>query len=204
VHQAWQPMEASMLRIKDFECVAFFIVAVSLLLPLLLPYPGSAVQHRSYIHKPVISNNVVQRLQQEGNFKTFLRALQITGVQAALETNKGPYTIFAPTDRAFSSLSASTYKQLFENKSRLRNIVRYHIVPKRIQASSLKYDALKTLTGDFLMTNINKNQQVSVAGAVMTKSDMNCRNGIVHAIDTVVFPLTGMETLATSHPTETP
>lgn len=192
-----------MSRLKDFDCLAFLIVAVSLLMPLLLPFPGSALQHQRVVHRPIISNNVVQKLQQEGNFRTFLQALRATGMQRVLETNKGPYTVFAPNDRAFSRLSTAAFKHLFEDKARLRNIVRYHIVPKRLLASNLKFDALKTLTGDFLMTNINSKQQVSVAGAVVNKADMSCRNGVVHSIDSVLFPLTGMETLAMSEATET-
>ncbi|MBA3856167.1 MAG: hypothetical protein C0507_04590 [Cyanobacteria bacterium PR.3.49] len=185
-----------MSRNKDFDCLAFVIVAVSLLMPLLLPFPGSALQHHTIVHRRVISNNVVQKLQQEGNFRFFLQALRASGMQGVLETNKGPYTIFAPNDRAFSSLSTSTFKRLFEDKNRLKNIVKYHIVPKRVLTTNVKFDALKTMTGDFLMTNINNQHQVSVSGAVVTKGDISCRNGIVHSIDAVLFPLTGMETLA--------
>lgn len=191
-----------MSRLKDFDCLAFVIVAISLLMPLFLPFPGSALQHRPVVQRRVISNNVVQKLQQEGNFRFFLQALRASGMQGVLETNRGPYTVFAPNDRAFSSLSSTAFKQLFEDKTRLKNIVKYHIVPKRILASSVKFDALKTLTGDFLMTNINSQQQVSVSGAVVTKADMSCRNGVVHSIDAVLFPLTGMETLAMSKNTE--
>ena len=192
-----------MSRLKDFDCLAFIIVAVSLLMPLLLPFPGSALQHHTVVQRRVINNNVVQKLQQEGNFRFFLQALRASGMQGVLETNKGPYTVFAPNDRAFASLSNSAFKHLFEDKTRLRNIVRYHIVPKRVLSSNVKFDALKTLTGDFLMTNINSQHQVSVSGAVVTKADMSCRNGIVHSIDSVLFPLTGMETLAMSKTTET-
>jgi uncharacterized surface protein with fasciclin (FAS1) repeats len=46
------------------------------------------------------------------------------------------------------------------------------------------------------MTNVSSNKTVSVSGAVVVKQDMECRNGVIHSIDTVLFPLTGMETLA--------
>lgn len=185
-----------MLTLKGFDRSALIIATLSAMTPLLLPSPGLAVQVPQHLRRHVISNNVVQKLQQEGNFRMFLEALRVTGMQYPLETGRGPYTIFAPNDRAFASLSKDTFTKLFQDKARLKQIVKYHIVQKRLMSSNIKFDSLRTLTGDFLMTNINSAKTITVSSALINKPDITCRNGVIHSIDTVLFPLTGMENLA--------
>lgn len=202
---AW---EAKMLNKREFDRSALIIAIISATTPFLLPYPGSAVQHVSQaaIHRinrsatvsrrAVLPNNVVQRLQREGNFRMFLQALRDTGMVQILETSRGPFTVFAPTDRAFASLSKDTFNQLFQDRARLKSVIKYHIVPKKVNSANIKFDSLRTLSGEYLMTNVTSTRAISVAGAVVVKQDMDCRNGVIHSIDSVLFPLTGMETVA--------
>ncbi len=192
-----------MLTIKGFDRAALLIAAISLATPYLLPYPGSAIQRASqtFVRRHTIPNNVVQKMQREGNFRIFLQALRDTGIAYALETGNGPYTVFAPNDRAFASLSKDAFTQLFKDKERLKIVLKHHIVPRSVESKDLKFDSLRTLSGDFLMTNVTPAKSITVAGAVVNKADMKCRNGVVHSIDAVVFPLTGMETLAMSEQT---
>ena len=103
--------EGHMLRNRGLDRSALTIAIISAATPLLLPYPGSAIQHTSQatgnvsrLRRAIIPNNVVRRLEREGNFRLFLQALRDTGMQSMLETGRGPFTVFAPTDRAFASL----------------------------------------------------------------------------------------------------
>lgn len=189
-----------MLIIKGFDRKAFTIALVALISPILMPLPGSALQRmytpRPVMAKHVISNNIVEKLQKEGNFRILVQALRETGLAYPLETERGPYTLFAPNDRAFSSLSKDSFTKLFQDKTRLRNILKYHIVPRRVETADIKFDSLRTLSGDFLMTNVSPAKTITVAGAVVNKADITCRNGVIHSIDTIMFPLTGMENLA--------
>lgn len=185
-----------MQALKGIDKSALLIAVISVVSPFLMPFPGSALQRMPQPRRAVIQNNVIQKLQKEGNFRLFLSALNETGLANALETGKGPYTIFAPNDRAFSSLSQQTFKQLFADKARLKNVLRYHIVQRKLVSGGIKYDALRTLSGEFLMSNVNSAHNITVGGALVTKGDMTCRNGVVHAIDQVLFPQTGMESLA--------
>lgn len=193
-----------MLTIKGFDRAAVLIAAISLVTPFLLPFPGSALQHnytRRTVTRHVIPNNVIQKMQREGNFRIFLQGLRDTGMATALETGRGPYTIFAPNDRAFASMTRQSYNQLFEDKNRLKTVLKHHIVPRHIESDDIKFDSLRTLSGDFLMTNVSPAKTITVAGAVVKKSDIKCRNGIIHSIDSVVFPLTGMESIAMAEST---
>ena len=130
----------------------------------------------------------------------FLQALRETGMSYALETGYGPYTVFAPNDRAFSGLTKDAFTKLFQDKTRLKTILKYHIVPRRVETADIKFDSLRTLSGDFLMTNVSPAKTITVGGAVVNKADIFCRNGVIHSIDTIMFPLTGMENLAMAEP----
>ncbi len=193
-----------MLTIKGSDRAAIIIAAISIATPILLPYPGTALQ-RTYtkrtVTRHVIPNNVIQKMQREGNFRIFLQGLRDTGMATALETGRGPYTIFAPNDRAFASMTKEAYNQLFEDKNRLKTVLKHHIVPRHIESDDIKFDSLRTLSGDFLMTNVSPAKTITVAGAVVKKADIKCRNGVVFSIDSVVFPLTGMESIAMAEQT---
>lgn len=194
-----------MLKNPGIESIAFALISMGLIAPIALPEPGSAMQrpHDSFSSKrPVIANNIVQKLQKEGNFRLFLSSLKDTGMDTMLETQRGPFTVFAPNDRAFASLSKDSFTKLFEDKTRLKSILRYHIVAKKVTSSELKFDSLRTLSGDFLMTNVNGARAVTVSGGLVNKPDIMCRNGVVHSIDTVLFPLNGMENLAMLNPSK--
>lgn len=202
-------------RIKGFDRSALIIAIISAVTPLVLPYPGVAIQHTSqaaihsvtrhasHVRRAIIPNNVVRRLEKEGNFRLLLQALRETGMQSTLETERGPFTVFAPTDRAFASLSKDRFSELFKDRARLKNILKYHIVPKKVSSENIKFDSLRTLSGEYLMTNVTSNRAITVSGAVVVKQDMQCRNGVIHSIDTIMFPLTGMETLAVNSGAET-
>ncbi len=189
-----------MLTIKGFERAALIITAIGVATPFILPYPGSALQHtyasHTHVYRHVIPNNIVQKLQREGNFRMFLQALRETGMANTLETSRGPYTLFAPNDRAFASLTKEAFTEFFKDKDRMRNVLKHHIVPRRVETTDLKFDSLRTLSGDYLMTNVSPAKTITVAGAIVTKPDIACRNGVIHSIDTIMFPLTGMENLA--------
>ncbi len=188
-----------MLKIEGLDSLAFAIVSLGLVTPMLLPAPGSALQHSHYSFasaRQTIPNNIVQKMKREGNFRLFLSALKDTGMDKTLETEPGPYTVFAPNDRAFASLTKDAFTRLFEDKTRLKTVVKFHIVPRKVLTSEIKFDSLRTLCGEFLMTNISNSKTVSVGGALVNKPDILCRNGVVQSIDTVLFPLTGMENLA--------
>lgn len=188
-----------MLRMNGLESFAFALAGVGLMLPIALPAPGSALGRVNYshgMHRSVVSNNIVQKMQKEGNFRMFLSALKETDMDTPLISGRGPYTVFAPTDRAFASLSKDSFNKLFQDKTRLKTILKYHIVPRKVVSNDIKFDSLRTLSGDFLMTNISPSKSISIAGAVVTKPDIMCGNGVIHSIDTVLTPLTGMENLA--------
>src|SRR5437763_6377559 len=84
------------------------------------------------------SKNIIQHAVNSKDHTTLVAAVKAAGLVSALE-RKGPFTVFAPTNAAFGKLPAGTVDNLVkpENKATLSKILTYHVVPGRLEASSL-------------------------------------------------------------------
>ena len=123
----------------------------------------------------------------------FLSTL-VTAVKAGdlVETLKGngPFTVFAPTNDAFSALPEGTLERLLlpENKDKLVAILSYHVVPGKVKSTDLS-DGMKakTVQGSNIEVDISESG-VKVNDASVTTADIEASNGVVHVIDKVILP----------------
>lgn len=102
----------------------------------------------------------------------------------------GPFTVFAPTNEAFSQLPAGTLENLLkpENKDQLVAILTYHVVPGKVMSTDLS-DGLTSATANGAKVAFKVNDSgVSVNGAKVVKADIQANNGVVHVIDKVILP----------------
>lgn len=130
--------------------------------------------------------DIVATAAADGSFKTFLTTVRAAGLSDTLK-NAGPFTVFAPTDQAFSKLPRGTLDALLKDKVRLAQILTYHILPGKTLVTELKPGKVKTVQGD-LLTLTSDNGKVTVNGANLIQSDINADNGVIHAIDAVLMP----------------
>ena len=102
---------------------------------------------------------------------------------------EGPFTVFAPTDEAFSKLPAGTVESLLqpENKDKLIAILTYHVVSGKVMAADVKAGKVSTLNGDHFTVSV-KDGNVFIDNAKVTKTDVEASNGVVHIIDSVILP----------------
>jgi len=120
---------------------------------------------------------------------TLVAAVTAAGLVETLK-GAGPFTVFAPTNAAFSALPAGTVEGLLkpENKAKLTGILTYHVVAGAVKASDLKDgQKVKTLQGEELTVSI-KDGKVMINGANVTSADLTGSNGVVHVIDAVLMP----------------
>ena len=130
--------------------------------------------------------NLVETAIEAGNFKTLVKAVQEAGLVDTLSA-EGPYTIFAPTDQAFSKLPEGTLENLLKDKEKLTNILTYHVVPDKIMADDvLGLKNADTINGKQL--SINASEVVKIDKANVIKTDIECTNGVIHVIDEVLIP----------------
>lgn len=133
--------------------------------------------------------DIVETAVDAGNFKTLAAALGAADLVDTLK-GRGPFTVFAPTDEAFSKLPAGTVENLLkpENKDQLVAILTYHVVPGKVMAADvIKLKEAKTVNGKMLEIE-TKGDAVMVNDAKVTATDISASNGVIHVIDTVILP----------------
>src|SRR3977135_2727257 len=84
------------------------------------------------------SKNIIQNAVNSKDHTTLVAAVKAAGLVDTLQ-GAGPFTVFAPTNDAFSKLPAGTVDTLLktENKPTLTKVLTYHVVPGRLTATSL-------------------------------------------------------------------
>jgi uncharacterized surface protein with fasciclin (FAS1) repeats len=140
------------------------------------------------------SKNIIQNAVNSKDHTTLVAAVKAAGLVETLE-GKGPFTVFAPTNAAFGKLPAGTVDTLVkpENKATLTKILTYHVVPGKLEASSLtEGKKLKTAEGEELTVKL-KDGKVWIVDAkggtsMVTISNVNQSNGVIHVVDTVLMP----------------
>jgi uncharacterized surface protein with fasciclin (FAS1) repeats len=134
--------------------------------------------------------DVVGTIEAAGDFGTLLAAIKAAGLEGELG-GPGPWTVFAPTDKAFAELPPGTVEDLLkpENRDRLRAVLGYHVVRAEWEGKELagKTKSLSTLQGKDLTVK-DTGRIVKVDEASIVAPDMAATNGVVHAIDRVVLP----------------
>ncbi len=135
------------------------------------------------------TDNILTIAGNAGSFKTLAAAIKAAGLIDALN-GEGPFTVFAPTDEAFASLPDGTVENLLkpENREKLQDILKYHVVSGRIYSSQvLGNGTLNTLNGQAVRAAL-ENGQARINAAALTATDIEASNGVIHVIDQVLLP----------------
>ena len=158
---------------KCFNIVAIAVIALSVSI-------GAA---------SATSKNIVETAVQSGKFNTLVAALKAAGLVNTLN-GKGPFTVFAPSDTAFSKLPAGTVDGLLmpENKAKLVSILAYHVIPGKIMSGDIagKKISVKTVQGSKI--SVDAMYGVKINDSNVVSADIAATNGVIHVIDKVLIP----------------
>ena len=134
------------------------------------------------------SGNVVAVAASNGSFNTLTAALKAAGLDKTL-SGSGPFTVFAPTDKAFAALPPDALQQLLQpqNRDLLVKILTYHVVPGKVQSSDLKAGDVETVEGSPVTIKVG-NSGVMVNNSKVLQADIPASNGVIHVIDQVMLP----------------
>jgi uncharacterized surface protein with fasciclin (FAS1) repeats len=125
-------------------------------------------------------------LASDGDFKILTAAINAAGLQEVL-TEKGPFTVFAPTDEAFAKLPEGTVEALLEDPEALKAVLLYHVTEGTVLAEDVvKLEKAKTLNGQKVAINVEDGVMINNANVI--KTDIIAENGVIHVIDTVLLP----------------
>jgi uncharacterized surface protein with fasciclin (FAS1) repeats len=133
-------------------------------------------------------SNISQLVNVEKNMTTLKKSVHASGLDQVL-SGKGPFTVFAPTDLAFSRLDSGVLDNLLkpENKTKLTDLLNYHVVDGKINFKDLKDgEKLKTVSGKELSIQV-KDGHATVNGAKIQAHDVQATNGVIHSLETVLI-----------------
>ena len=131
--------------------------------------------------------NIVQTAVAAGQFTTLVKLLTRAGLASTLQ-QRGPFTVFAPTDAAFEKVPKKTLAALLRSKAKLRALLLYHVVPGEVTAADVvKLRSAKTLNGENVRIRLS-GSHVFVDAAKVTKPDVRASNGVIHVVDRVLVP----------------
>ena len=182
-----------MLSNKPFALIAAALAVAAVPAAAKNPMVGGAAM---YPTKNIVANAVNSK-----DHTTLVAAVKAAGLVETL-SSKGPFTVFAPTNKAFAKLPAGTVETLVqpENKGTLTTILTYHVVPGRITASQIARLAarnhgvatLKTVQGGKLtFRKAGSGWKVTDAkggSARITIANVMQSNGVIHVVDRVLMP----------------
>lgn len=136
--------------------------------------------------------DVIDTARDVGSLNTFLKAVEAVYLVSVLKAPKSQYTLFAPSDEAFSKLPPGMLEDLFkpENQLKLEKIVKYHIVRQPIKTSEfLDLYTIESMQGEMLyLGHPYKSQPHMVNNARVIKGNIEASNGIIHVISRVLMP----------------
>jgi uncharacterized surface protein with fasciclin (FAS1) repeats len=180
-------------------------IALSLLATGSLAIPANAGYHKG---NPSVGGaamapqkNIVQNASAAPNLTTLVTAVKAAGLVETL-ASPGPFTVFAPTNDAFSKLPAGTVETLVkpENKGTLTTVLTYHVVAGKFSAKDVM-KAIKAGGGKAELTTVQGGTLTAMmAGngivlkdakggkSMVSIADVNQSNGVVHVIDSVLMP----------------
>jgi transforming growth factor-beta-induced protein len=123
----------------------------------------------------------------DGRFETLVAAVVAADLAETL-SGEGPFTVFAPTDDAFSKLPEGTIPALLEDIPALTDILLYHVVAGEVLAEEV-------VSLMFVETLLEKDIEIRVVNgmvylndAQVIITDIMADNGVIHVIDTVLLP----------------
>jgi uncharacterized surface protein with fasciclin (FAS1) repeats len=131
--------------------------------------------------------DIVETAVAAEQFKTLVTAVQAAELVDVLK-GKGPFTVFAPTDKAFAKVPKEQLESLLKDKKKLQAVLTYHVVPGRVMAADVtKLKSAKTVQGKPVKITV-ADGNVKINDAKLVKADIECSNGVIHVIDKVILP----------------
>ncbi|HYE59158.1 MAG TPA: fasciclin domain-containing protein [Rhodothermales bacterium] len=144
---------------------------------------------------PAMTNTIVDVAMADDQFTTLVDLLRTTGLDSTLR-GSGPFTLFAPTNEAFSRLPAGTLDtlRLAKNRPQLVDLLRYHVTSADVKAADFAaVGTIATLLSGATLTVSTGDAAPSVTDAqggiaTILSADAAADNGTIHVVDAVLRP----------------
>ena len=121
------------------------------------------------------TKDIVDTAVAAGSFKTLAKLL-------------ADADLFAPTDEAFAKVPKEVLDGLARDKAKLREVLKYHVLTSKWTTDDFKLVKQTGTAQGKPVTFTISGGTTSVNGAKVIKANIDCTNGMVHAIDAVLLP----------------
>lgn len=122
------------------------------------------------------------------DFSTLVSLVQAAGLADVL-AGEGPFTVFAPTNEAFSAIPADvvTYLTSAAGLPTLTEILTYHVISGKVMSADVTSGDVASVEGD-LISIVKDDAGVHVENANVIIPDLEASNGVIHVLDAVILP----------------
>ena len=125
---------------------------------------------------------------------TLEAAINAAGLNELLD-GEGPFTLFAPTDDAFTALPEGAVAALLANIDELTEVLAHHVVGGTFMAEDLNNGDVLTTANDDNLTVTVDGMTYMIDNATVISANIEASNGVVHVIDMVLIPETNDQTV---------
>lgn len=132
------------------------------------------------------SKDIVDTAVDAGTFTTLVAAVEAAGLVDTLK-GEGPFTVFAPTDKAFAALPEGTVEGLLADPEALAAVLTYHVVSGKVMSGDLTNEMMAPTVNGADITIMTEGG-VMVNEANVVAADIEASNGVIHVIDAVILP----------------
>lgn len=133
---------------------------------------------------PVVEGNILEVLADAGQFGELLAAIDAAGLTETL-SGPGPFTLFAPTDEAFSQLA----EPLPTEPEALQAVLLYHVVEDNLNGFDLMgMSSVPTAQGTDLPISVEQGEIVLNGSSTVTIANVLGSNGTAHVVNAVLIP----------------
>lgn len=143
---------------------------------------------------PAAPKTIVDVAISDPQFSILVSALQKADLVNTLKS-AGPFTVFAPTNDAFtalfSQLGVSGIDQL--SAEALKPILLNHVIGAKVMSSEITTGYVATANNNgpgqqAVKVFIAKGSSVTVDGSTVTSADVAASNGVIHVVNKVILP----------------
>jgi uncharacterized surface protein with fasciclin (FAS1) repeats len=128
--------------------------------------------------------DIIDTLSSDESFHMLAEALKSAGLVESLK-GPGPFTVFASDDNAFTRLNLD---EMLGDPKKFVEMLTYHVVERKVSGEELReIDCSPTLNGKTLAVKV-KHGELFVDNGKVIKTDIECSNGVIHVIDSVLLP----------------
>ncbi len=137
--------------------------------------------------------NQTRTTPRQASFQLLSFAIARAGLANELNNPNFAYTLFAPTDDAFTAMGLGTKQAINQVAVQdLKAILLYHVLGSKVMAAQVPttYTELTMLSNQQAYI-IRNNAGVFINGTPVVSADIAAKAGVIHAIDRVLMPPAG-------------